>query len=117
VWGYVSDRFPAQTGQRVAIFLYLIVAVLLGITFSQAGHYTAYGIAMGLGPLLWLLFWEGFPPLGLSPSWAEDIGLDHLSANDVILWAVVADVVITLVFVPLELREKYLVRRHRLDTD
>jgi len=113
----VADGFPQQTGQRVAVVVYLILAILLGIAFSHAGHYTAYGIAMGLGPLLWFLFWEGFPPLGLEPSWAASAGLDHLAVGTVVLWAVVADAVITLIFVPLELREKYLRRRHSLDTD
>lgn len=112
----VADGFPAQGGQRAAVVVYLILSVLLGIAFSHAGHYTAYGIAMGLGPLLWFLFWEGFPPLGLQP-WAESAGLEHLAPGVVILWAVVADALITLVFVPLELREKYLRRKHALDAD
>jgi hypothetical protein len=112
----VADGFPAQTGQRVAVVIYLILAVLLGIAFSNVGHYTAYGIAMGLGPLLWFLFWEGFPPLGLD-SWAQSAGLEHLGPGTVILWAIVADALITLIFVPLELREKYLRRKRSLDAD
>ncbi|MCP2322576.1 hypothetical protein HDA40_001083 [Hamadaea flava] len=113
----ITDGFPSQSGQRVAVVVFLILAVLLGIGFSHAGHYTAYGLAVGLGPLLWFLFWEGFPPLGLKTSWAESAGLPHLDPWTVILWAIVADVVITLVFVPLEFREKYLRRKHALDAD
>jgi hypothetical protein len=114
LWNYLVDRIPDQGAQRTAILVYLGICVLLGVIFSQAGHFTAYGIVMGLGPLLWFLFWEGFPPLGLNPVWTENLNLDHMSPSQVILWAVVADVVITLVFVPLELREKYRVRRRRL---
>jgi len=115
---FVADSFPGQTGSKLAVLIYLIVAVLLGILFSQAGHFTAYGIAMGITPLLWFLFWEGVPPVGLEPSWASSAGLDHMSVGNVVLWAVLADIVITLVFFPLELREKYQARKHRLaDTD
>jgi hypothetical protein len=115
---YIGDSFPGQTGSKVAVLVYMVVAVLLGILFSQAGHFTAYGIAMGIAPLLWFLFWEGVPPVGLDPSWASSAGLEHMTAGNVVLWAVVADVVITLVFFPLELREKYQARKHRLaDTD
>jgi hypothetical protein len=114
IWSYLVDRIPDQGNQRTAILIYLGICILLGIIFSQAGHFTAYGIVMGLGPLLWFLFWEGFPPLGLNPTWTETLNLDHMSPSQVILWAVVADVVITLVFVPLELREKYRVRRRRM---
>ncbi len=118
IWGFVVDHFPAQNEQRVAVAVYLVVAVLLGTAFSQAGHFTAYGIAMGLTPLLWALFWEGFPPLGLSPTWTQRLGVGHLAPGDVIIWAVVAAIVTTLVFAPLELREKYLRRKHQLaDTD
>jgi hypothetical protein len=111
---YIVDRFPSETGQAVAVIVYLIISILLGILFSKAGHFTAYGVVMGLGPLLWFLFWEGFPPLGLSPTWTDSLDLSHLSPSRVILFAVVADVIITLVFVPLELREKYLRRKHSL---
>jgi hypothetical protein len=111
---YIVDRFPSETGQAVAVIVYLIISVLLGILFSKAGHFTAYGVVMGLGPLLWFLFWEGFPPLGLSPTWTDSLDLSHLSPSRVILFAVVADIIITLVFVPLELREKYLRRKHSL---
>lgn len=111
---YVADSFPAQTGSKLAVVIYLALAVLLGIIFSQAGHFTAYGIAMGIAPLLWFLFWEGVPPVGLDPSWAHSAGLEHMSVGNVILWAVLADLVITLVFFPLELREKYQARKHRL---
>jgi hypothetical protein len=114
---YVWDRVPAQAGQKAAVIVYLILAVVLGIFFSKAGHFTAYGIAMGLGPLLWFLFWEGFPLLGLSPTWTDSMGLTHLGPSQVILFACVAAVVITLVFVPLELREKYLSRKHKLADD
>lgn len=114
---YVWDRVPTETGQQVAIIVYLILAVILGIVFSKAGHFTAYGVAMGLGPLLWFLFWEGFPPLGLSPTWTDSLSLNHLAPSPVILFACVAAVVITLVFVPLELREKYLKRKHKLADD
>lgn len=116
-WNYVADRFPTESGQRSAVILYLILSVVFGIVFSKAGHYTAYGIAMGLGPLLWFLFWEGFPLLGLSPTWTASMGLDHLGPNQVILWAVVADIVVTLVFVPLELWEKFRRRKRSLDSD
>lgn len=115
---YVGDSFPDQTGSKLAVVIYMIVAVLLGILFSQAGHFTAYGIAMGIAPLLWFLFWEGVPPVGLDPSWAHSAGLAHMTPGNVVLWAVVADIVITLVFFPLELREKFQARKHRLaDTD
>ena len=114
---YIADRFPSETGQAVAVIVYLILAILLGVLFSRAGHFTAFGIAMGLGPLLWFLFWEGFPPLGLSPSWTDSLDLAHLDPATVILFAVVADIIITLVFVPLELREKFQHRRHQLADD
>jgi phosphate starvation-inducible membrane PsiE len=118
VWGYVRDHVPEQNQQRVALAIYLVVALLLGVAFSKAGHFTAYGIAMGLTPLLWALFWEGFPPLGLSPTWTTRMGLTHLGPTEVVVWAVVAAAIITLVFVPLELREKYQRRKHQLaDTD
>jgi hypothetical protein len=113
----VTDGFPEDNGQRVAVVVYLIVSILLGMGFSKAGHYTAYGLAVGLGPLLWFLFWEGFPPLGLKTSWAENAGLQHLDPWTVVLWAIVAEVVITLVFVPLEFREKFLRRKHSMDDD
>lgn len=103
---YLGDRFPTQTGQQVAVVVYLIFAVLFGFLFSKAGHFTAYGLAMGLGPLLWALFWEGFPPLGLNPSWTNSLGLDHMGPSQVVLWAIVGAAIITLVFVPLEIREK-----------
>jgi hypothetical protein len=105
-WNYLGDHFPGQTGQKVAVIVYLLFAILFGFLFSKAGHFTAYGLAMGLGPLLWALFWEGFPPLGLNPSWTTSLGLNHLGPNQVILWAVVGAAIITLVFVPLEIREK-----------
>ena len=109
---------PGAAGQKVAVVVYLIVAALVGIVFSQAGHFTAFGIAMGLGPLLWFLFWEGFPLLGLKPSWTSSMGLGHLPPGQVIVWAIVAAAVITLVFIPLELREKFQRRKHQLaDTD
>jgi hypothetical protein len=118
VWRYVWDHVPAQGAQRVAVVVYLILAVVMGLAFSKAGHFTAYGIALGLGSLLWVLFWEGFPPLGLSPKWTARLGLDHLGPTEVILWAGLAALVIRLVFVPLELREKYRKRKHQLaDTD
>lgn len=113
-WGYLMDNIPAQTGQKTAVIVYLILAAVLGVLFSKAGHFTAYGIVMGLGPLLWFLFWEGFPLLGLQPTWKESLGVQHLPPADVILWAVVAAVVITLIFVPLELWEKYRSRKRRL---
>jgi hypothetical protein len=117
-WRYIQDHIPAQTEQRVAVVVFLVVAVLLGIAFSQAGHFTAYGVAMGLAPLLWALFWEGFPPLGLQPTWTQRMGLGHLAPTEVIIWAVIGAVLITLVFVPLEMREKFLKRKHQLaDTD
>lgn len=113
-WDYLVNRFPSSTGQRTAVIVYLILAVLFGVLFSKAGHFTAYGVAMGLGPLLWFLFWEGFPLLGLDPTWKSSLGVEHMEPGAVILWAVVAAVIITLIFVPLELREKFQRRRHRL---
>ncbi len=110
-WHFVADNFPSDGNQRTAVLVYLILAVIAAVVFSRAGHFMAYGLAIGLGSLLWFLFWEGFPPLKLSPSWAHDAGLNHLGRTPVILWAVIAVVVITLVFVPLEMREK--VRRRR----
>jgi hypothetical protein len=117
IGSYVQDHIPGDNGQKAAVVVYLILSVLLAIVFSKAGHFTAYGIVMGLGPLLWFLFWEGFPLLGLKPSWTSSMGTGHLGPTDVILWAVVADVIITLVFVPLELREKFQKRRHRLASE
>ncbi|HEX6682268.1 MAG TPA: hypothetical protein VF062_05710 [Candidatus Limnocylindrales bacterium] len=116
-FGYISDRFPNETGQQVAVIVYLVVAGLLGILFSHFGHFTAYGVAIGLGSLLWILFWMGFPAVGLEPSWAESAGLGSLTTPNVILWAAVAVGVITLLFIPLELREKYLKRKRSLTTD
>jgi hypothetical protein len=114
----VRDHVPGQAGQKVAVVVFLVVAGVFGYLFSKAGHFTAYGIALGLVPLLWVLFWEGFPPLGLNPSWTSSMGLNHLGPTGVAVWAVVAAVVITIVFVPLELREKWLRRKHELaDTD
>jgi hypothetical protein len=69
---------------------------------------------MGLMPLLWALFWEGFPRLGLDPTWTDNLGVGHIGPGIVITWAIVAGVIITLVFVPLELWEKGRRRRHRL---
>lgn len=117
LWNYVADRFPASSGQRAAVVVFLVVAALLGILFSKAGHFTAYGIAMGLVPLLWFLFWEGFPLLGLEPSWTSAMGVDHLGPSQVILWAVVADVLVTLIFVPLEFWEKFRRRKRSLSSD
>ncbi|HEU0239605.1 MAG TPA: hypothetical protein VFR11_10055 [Micromonosporaceae bacterium] len=102
---YVGDNFPPQGTQRVAVIVYLLLAVLAAIAFSRAGHFRAYGIAIGLGSLLWFLFWEGFPPLGLHPSWTNSMDLRHLGPTPVVLWAIVAVLVITVVFVPLEIRE------------
>lgn len=110
-WDFVADNFPTDGNQRTAVIVYLVLAVIAAVVFSRAGHFMAYGLAIGLGSLLWFLFWEGFPPLKLSPSWTDHMGLQHLGRTPVILWAVVAVVVITLVFVPLETREK--VRRRR----
>jgi hypothetical protein len=114
IGNYVWDRVPGAAGQKAAVVVYLILAAVVGIFFSQAGHFTAYGIAMGLGPLLWFLFWEGFPLLGLKPNWTSSMGLGHLPPGQVIVWALVAAAVITLVFVPLELREKFQRRKHQL---
>ena len=116
-FNYVSDRFPTEPGQQVAVIVYLVIAALFGVVFSKAGHFIAYGVAIGLGSLLWILFWKGFPAVGLKPPWAESAGLGQLSTSIVILWAVVAVGLITLLFVPLELREKYLKRKRRLTTD
>ena len=118
VGDFVRDHTPTQSGQRAAIIVYLVLAAILGVAFSRAGHFMAYGIILGLGPLLWILFWEGFPPLGLEPSWTTRMGIGHLGPAEVALWACVAAIVITVVFVPLELREKYLRRKHQLaDTE
>jgi hypothetical protein len=114
---YVQDHIPGDTGQKAAVVVYLILAVLLAIAFSKAGHFTAYGVVMGLGPLLWFVFWEGFPPLGLNPTWTQSMGIGHMAPSDVILWAIIADVLITLIFVPLELREKFKKRRHALTAE
>lgn len=116
-WNYVIDHFPDNGNQRIAVITYLVLAVLGAILFSKAGHFTAYGIAIGLGTLLWVLFWEGFPPLGLHPNWTGNMGLGHLDPTRVILWAVVGFVVITIVFVPLELSEKGRRRRRSLSSD
>src|SRR5215467_961559 len=102
-WNFVADHFPTETNQRIAVIIYLVLAAIAAVLFSKAGHFTAYGIATGLGTLLWLLFWEGFPPLGLSPKWTGRMGLDHLDPTRVGLWAVVGALLITLIFVPLEL--------------
>jgi hypothetical protein len=118
LWGFIWDRVPDQAGQKVALVVFLIVTVVLGAFFSQAGHFTAYGIAVALAPLLWFLFWEGFPLLSLKPTWTGSMGLNHMPPGQVILWGVVGAAVITLVFIPLELREKFLKRKHALaDTD
>jgi hypothetical protein len=114
LWNFVAGHFPDSANQQIAVIAYLVLSVILAVIFSKAGHFTAYGVAMALGPLLWFLFWEGFPPLGLNPDWTTSMGLGHLPPSEVILWAVVADVVITLVFIPLELWEKMRRRRHRL---
>ena len=87
------------------------IAAIMGVVFSRAGHFTAYGIVVALLPLLWFLFWEGFPLLGLAPTWTESMGLGHMAPGKVILFAVVADIIITVIFVPLEWREK--IKRHR----
>ena len=114
---YVSDRFPTEPGQQTAVIVYLVLAGILGVLFSKAGHFTAYGIAIGLGSLAWFLFWEGFPPIGLSPSWAESAGLGHLPPAQVILWAVVGAGIITVIFVPLELWEKFRRRKRSLSAE
>jgi len=115
---YVFERWPDTVGQQTAVIVFLILAIVLGAMFSQAGHFTAYGIAVALAPLLWFLFWEGFPLLGLKPTWTGSMGVDHLEPGKVILWGIVGAALITLVFVPLELREKFLRRKHQLaDTD
>jgi hypothetical protein len=111
---FISSHVPSTTGQRSALAVYLVLAVLLAILFSKAGHFTAYGVAVGLAPLLWVLFWEGFPLLGLHSTWVASMGLAHLSPGLVALWAFLADVLITIVFVPLELREKARRRAHQL---
>lgn len=110
-WELVVDSFPNNPGQAVAVLVYLVLAVVMAVFFSRAGHFTAYGIVMGLWPLLWFLFWEGFPLLGLQPTWTSSLGLGHLAPGPVVVFAVLADLIITLVFVPLELREK--TRRRR----
>jgi hypothetical protein len=116
--GYVRDHVPGQAAQKAAVVVYLVLALVFAVLFSKAGHITAFGVALGLLPLLWLLFWEGFPPLGLSPSWTSSMGLQHLGPTGVAVWAVIAAAAMTIVFVPLELREKYLKRKHQLaDTD
>jgi hypothetical protein len=113
-WNFVVDRIPDDGAQRTAILALLIFAVLVAVIFSKAGHFTAYGVAMALVPLLWVLFWEGFPPLGLNPDWTDNLGVGHIGPGIVATWAFVADILITLVFVPLELWEKGRRRKHRL---
>ena len=110
-WDYVGDQFPTDTSQGAAVLIYLVLAAVMGVVFSRAGHFTAYGIVVALWPLLWFLFWEGFPLLGLAPTWTESMGLGHMAPGQVILFAVVADLIITVIFVPLEWREK--IKRHR----
>jgi hypothetical protein len=114
-WSFLADHFPTETNLRTAVIVYLVLAAAAAVAFSKAGHFTAYGIATGLGSLLWFLFWEGFHPLGLSPTWTGRMGLRHMDSTSVVLWAVVAALVITLVFVPLELGEKRRKRRHWLE--
>ena len=110
---YIQNHIPASTNGKATLVVYLIVSVLFGVLFSKAGHFVAYGIVVLLMPLLWVLFWEGFPPLGLK-SFGDSMGVGHLAPKDVIIWAVLSAILITLVFVPLELREKFQKRRHRL---
>jgi hypothetical protein len=111
---FVADHIPETFGQQAAVVVFLILTGLITVGFSRAGRYTAYGIAMGIVPLLWFIFWEGFPLLGLHPTWTDSLKLQHLDPVRVITWALVADVLITVVFIPLELRENYLRRKHRL---
>jgi hypothetical protein len=111
---YVQDHIPADTEGKATLVVYLILSIIFGVLFSKAGHFVAYGIVVLLLPLLWVVFWEGFPPLGLK-AFSETMGIEHhLGPTNVILWAVIAAVVITLVFVPLEIREKFQRRRHKL---
>ena len=110
---YIQDHIPASTNGKATLVVYLILSVLFGVLFSKAGHFVAYGIVVLLMPLLWVLFWEGFPPLGLK-SFGESLSVGHLAPKDVIIWAVLSAILITLVFVPLGLREKFQKRRHRL---
>jgi hypothetical protein len=110
---YIQDHVPESTNGKATLVVYLIVSVLFAVLFSKAGHFVAYGIVVLLMPLLWVLFWEGFPPLGLK-SFGETLGVGHLAPTNVVIWAVIAAIVTTLVFVPLEVREKYQKRRHRL---
>lgn len=113
-WNYLADNFPNQSGQQTMVIVYLVLAAIFGVVFSKAGHFTAYGVAMGLLPLLWFVFWEGFDLLGLKPTWTDAMGINHLAPWPVILWAIVGAVIITLVFVPLELWEKMRKRRRSL---
>jgi len=110
---YVQDHIPASTNGKATLVVYLILSVLFGVVFSKAGHFVAYGIVVLLLPLLWVVYWEGFPPLGLK-SFGESMGVGHLAPVDVVLWAIIAAALITLVFVPLEIREKFQKRRHRM---
>ena len=114
LYGVVKDEVPGSTGQKATLVVYLIVSIVLGVLFSKAGHFTAYGIVVLLLPLLWFLFWWGFPLLGLHPTWIESMGMEKLTAGPVWTWAIVAAAVITAVFVPLEIREKFQKRKHRL---
>lgn len=116
-FNYISDRFPTEAGQQAAVIIYLVVVGLLGVIFSKAGHFTAYGVAIGLGSLLWFLFWKGFPPIGLEPSWSESAGLGQLSPENTILWGVVGVGIITLIFVPLEIWEKFRRRKRSLSAE
>jgi undecaprenyl pyrophosphate phosphatase UppP len=116
-YGYISDQFPTESSQQAAVIVYMVIAALFGVLFSKAGHFIAYGLAIGLGSLLWILFWMGFPAVGLEPPWAQSAGLGNLPTGVVLLWAAVAVGIITVVFVPLELWEKFRRRKRSLDTD
>jgi hypothetical protein len=103
---FVSHRAPTTIHQKSAVGVYLILAAIAGFAFSRAGHLTAYGIATGLGVLLWIVFWEGLPLLGLRSNLASSLGLGHLSPTQVLTWAIIAALVTTAVFWPFELAEK-----------
>src|SRR5262249_15137377 len=107
---YVQDHIPASTNGKATLVVYLILSVLFGVVFSKAGHFVAYGIVVLLLPLLWVVYWEGFPPLGLK-SFGESMGVGPLAPVAVSLGAIRAAAPITLVFVPREIREKFQRRR------
>ena len=48
IGNYVADHYPDEASQQASVIALLVFAVLISIIFSKAGHFTAYGVAMGL---------------------------------------------------------------------